>query len=239
MISEVFINRPRLAIVVSLIIMLGGVLCLFNLPIAEYPEVAPPQVLVRASYPGASSQVIADTVASIIESEINGVEDMVYFSSNSDNSGNYSLSITFQSGINTDIAQVNVQNAVSRAENLLPAEVRALGIDVMKRNSDMLAVYVFSSENKNLTKLFMSNYISMNVKDPLARINGVSDVMIFGEQAYSMRIWLDPLHMTALKVRPEEIVQAIRNQNIQAATGAVGTEESNRLKDAGLFKRAH
>ncbi|MDD4180382.1 MAG: efflux RND transporter permease subunit [Victivallaceae bacterium] len=229
MISEVFINRPRLAIVVSLIIMLGGVLCLFNLPIAEYPEVAPPQVIVFANYPGASSQVIADTVASIIESEINSVENMVYFSSNSDNSGNYMLTITFESGINTDIAQVNVQNAVSRAETSLPAEVRALGIDVIKRNSDMLAVYVFSSADNKLSKLEMSNYVSINVKDPIARIKGVSDVSIFGEKAYSMRIWIDPLHMTALQVRPEEIVSAIRNQNIQAATGAVGTDESNHL----------
>lgn len=229
MISDTFINRPRLAIVVSLIIMLAGVLCLVNLPIAEYPEVAPPQIIVRAIYPGASSQVVADTVASVIESEVNGVENMVYFSSNSDNSGTYMLTITFESGIDTDIAQVNVQNAVRRAESSLPTEVKALGIDVIKRNSDILAVYVFSTEKEQFSKLYMSNYISMNVKDPLARINGVSDVMIFGEQEYSMRIWLDPFHMTALQVRPEDIVNAIRNQNIQAAAGSVGSEESNHL----------
>src|SRR5690554_1588599 len=171
MISDTFINRPRLAIVVSLIIMLAGVLCLVNLPIAEYPEVAPPQIIVRAIYPGASSQVVADTVASVIESEVNGVENMVYFSSNSDNSGTYMLTITFESGIDTDIAQVNVQNAVRRAESSLPTEVKALGIDVLKRSSDILAVYVFSSEKEQFSKLYMSNYISMNVKDPLARIN--------------------------------------------------------------------
>lgn len=131
MLSQIFIDRPKLAIVIALVTMLLGAMCISNVPVAEYPEIAPPQIMVTASYPGASAEVIADTVASVIESEINGIEDMIYFSSTSDNSGNYQLSITFKSGTDTDIAQVNVQNAVQRAEPTLPAEVKALGVQTI------------------------------------------------------------------------------------------------------------
>ena len=145
MISKVFIDRPKFAIVISVVMVLAGTICLFKMPVAEYPEVAPPTIVVNASYPGASAQVIADTVAAPIESELNGVEDLIYYSSQSDNSGNYSLSITFKSGIDSDMAQVNVQNAIQRAEPSLPQEVKALGVNVYKRSGDILGMLAFTS----------------------------------------------------------------------------------------------
>lgn len=229
MISTIFINRPKLAIVMSVVIVLAGIISIFKIPVAEYPEVAPPQVVVRASYPGASSQVIADTVAAPIESEINGVENMLYFSSNSDNNGNYQLSVTFKSGSDSDINQVNIQNAVKRAEASLPSEVKNIGITINKESSDMLGVFVFYSENGNLSKLFMSNYISNNVKDGLVRVDGINYATIFGALDYSMRVWLDPMKMAALKISADEVATAIQAQNVQAATGSVGSEFSSDL----------
>ena len=227
MLSQIFIDRPKLAIVIALVTMLLGAMCITNVPVAEYPEIAPPQIMVTASYPGASAEVIADTVASVIESEINGIEDMIYFSSTSDNSGNYQLSITFKSGTDTDIAQVNVQNAVQRAEPTLPAEVKALGVQTIKRSTDILGMYVFTTDGSELNLLELSNYIKINVRDELARIDGISACEIFGERSYSMRIWLDPLRMSALNIKPADISAAIEDQNIQAAAGTVGAENSN------------
>ncbi len=227
MLSQIFIDRPKLAIVIAIVTMLAGAMCIFRVPVAEYPEIAPPQIMVTASYPGASAEVIADTVAAVIESEVNGIEDMIYFSSTSDNSGNYQLSITFEPGTDTDIAQVNVQNAVQRAEPTLPAEVKALGVQTLKRSTDILGMYVFTTDGSTLSLLELSNYVKINVRDVLARINGISDCQIFGEHSYSMRIWLDPLRMSALNIKPADISAAIEDQNIQAAAGTVGAENSN------------
>ena len=248
MISATFIKRPKLSIVISVITVLAGIICITKIPVAEYPEVAPPQVIVRASYPGASAQVITDTVAATIESEVNGVENMLYFSSTSDNNGNYQLRVTFKSGSDGDINQVNVQNAIQRAEPSLPAEVKNIGITVSKESSDMLGVFAFYSEDGGISKLFMSNYVSMNVKDALARIDGINYATIFGALDYSMRVWLDPMKMAALKISSEDVANAIKAQNIQAATGAVGSEFSNdfiqykinttgRLKTAAEFEK--
>ena len=227
MISQVFIDRPKLAFVISIVIVLGGLLCYNTLPVAEYPEVAPPQIRVAATYPGASSQVISDTVATIIEEQINNVEDVIYFSSQSDNSGNYSLAVTFKSGIDTDIAQVNVQNAVSRAEPLLPADVKNYGVTVRKRSSDILGVFVFLSDNPRISALELNNFVRMRVRDELSRINGVSEAEIFGTRNYSMRVWLDNFRLSSLNLKAEDVVAAIQSQNIQAAAGAVGTEGSS------------
>ncbi len=229
MFSDLFIDRPKLATVISLVIMLAGVLCLFQLPVAEYPEVTPPQVMVQASYPGASAQVVADTVAAPIEAAVNGVENMIYFSSKSDNTGNYSLSITFESGCDSNMAQVNVQNSVKIAEPTLPEEVKALGVTTRKRSNDILSVFVFSSSDNSISALDLSNYVSRNVKDAIARVHGVSEAMIFGEREYSMRIWLNPDRMNSMKITPAEIASAIRNQNIQAVVGSVGTDESSNV----------
>ena len=227
LISKVFIDRPKLSFVISIVTVLGGLLCYQTLPVAEYPEVAPPQIQVSASYPGASAQVITETVASVLEDQINNVEDVIYFTSKSDNSGNYSLSITFKSGINTDIAQVNVQNAVSLAEPLLPADVKNYGVSVRKRSSDILGMYVFLSDNPRISALELNNFVRMRVRDQLSRIDGVSEAMIFGTHNYSMRVWLDTFRLSSLNLKAEDVVAAIQSQNIQAAAGSVGSEGSN------------
>ena len=227
MFSAIFIRRPRFALVISLFLMLAGILCVNKLPIAEYPQVSPPTVMVMATYPGASAQVIADTVASPLESEVNGIEDMVYYSSQSDNLGNYTLTLTFKSGADEDMALVNVNNAVKRAEHALPTDVVNNGLTVVKRSSDMLATIAVYSENPEHTPLFLSNYVSIHLKDAIARIDGVGQAIIFGEQDYSIRIWLDPYKMKAYSISDTDIRNAVASQNVQAATGSVGTESSS------------
>ena len=224
MFSETFIRRPRFAVVISLFFLLAGGLCAFVLPVAEYPSISPPTIMVMAAYPGASAQVIADTVAAPLESEVNGVEDMVYYSSTSDNSGGYTLTLTFKSDANEDMALVNVNNAVKRAERLLPTEVVNNGVTVVKRSPDIVAMVTFSSENPEHTPLFVSNYVDINIKDALSRIDGVGQAIIFGEMKYSMRVWLDPHRMRAMDIGYAEVSNAIASQNMQAATGSVGTE---------------
>lgn len=172
--------------------------------------------------------MIADTVASPLESEVNGTEDMVYYSSQSDNLGNYTLTLTFKSGADEDMALVNVNNAVKRAEHALPTDVVNNGLTVVKRSSDMLATYAFYSDNPEHTPLFLSNYVSIHIKDAIARIDGIGQAIIFGEQEYSIRIWLDPYKMRAYSISDDDVRNAVASQNIQAATGSVGTESSSR-----------
>ncbi len=224
MFSAIFIRRPKFAIVISLFFVLSGLVCMFRLPIAEYPEISPPTIVVIASYPGASAQVIADTVAAPLESEVNGIEDMEYYSSTSDNSGNYTLTLTFKSGSNDDMAYVNVNNAVKRAEHSLPTEVVNNGVTVYKRSSDILGIVTVSSSNPEHTPLYISNYVSINMRDPISRIDGVGQAIVFTDMTYSMRIWLDPYKMRALGITNSDISEAVSSQNIQAATGSVGTE---------------
>lgn len=227
MFSDIFIRRPRFALVISLFIMLGGILCMFRLPIAEYPQVSPPSVMVMASYPGASAEVIADTVASPLESEVNGIEDMIYYSSQSDNLGNYTLTLMFKSGSDEDMALVNVNNAVKRAEHALPTDVVNNGVTVVKRSSDMLATIAVYSDNPEHTPLYINNYVGIHLKDALARIDGIGQAVVFGEQNYSIRIWLDPYKMKAYSISDEDVRNAVASQNIQAAIGSVGTELSS------------
>ena len=209
MFSDIFIRRPRFALVISLFIMLGGILCMFRLPIAEYPQVSPPSVMVMASYPGASAEVIADTVASPLESEVNGIEDMIYYSSQSDNLGNYTLTLMFKSGSDEDMALVNVNNAVKRAEHALPTDVVNNGVTVVKRSSDMLATIAVYSDNPEHTPLYINNYVSIHLKDALARIDGIGQAVVFGEQNYSIRIWLDPYKMKAYSISDEDVRNAV------------------------------
>lgn len=227
MVSRVFIERPRLALVLSLVLVLTGIISLWKLPVAEYPEIAPPTLMVSTSYPGASAEVIVQTVAIPIEDEINGVDDLLYFSSTCDNSGNYSCRVTFQSGTDTDIAMVNLQNAVSRAEVNLPADVTKNGISVEKRGSDLLAMFAFLTDGTRMNLMELNNYVDSNIKDAISRIAGVSSAEIMASREYSMRIWLNPLRMAGLGISTADIIAAVESQNIQAAAGAIGTEHSN------------
>ena len=227
MISGIFIQRPKFAIVISLLMILAGCLVIPNMPIAEYPEVAPPEVQVSAVYPGASAEDIADTVAAPIESQMNGLENLLYYKSTSSNTGMYSLSVYFKYGADADISQVNVQNAVSRAEPVLPQEVIAQGVEVRKKSSDMLCVFSFESETMGLRDL--ASYVRINIMDEIARVDGISDCMMWSNEFYSMRIWLDPAKMAAMGITPSEVAAAIQGQNVQAAAGAVGIEASNDL----------
>ena len=228
MFSAIFIERPRLALVVSLVMVLTGVISLGKLPVAEYPEITPPTLHVSASYPGASAEVITQTVAMPIEDEINGVDDLLYFSSTSDNSGSYSCQVTFQSGTDTDIALVNLQNAVKRAEVKLPSDVIKNGISVQKRGGDILAMFAFLTDGKKMNLMELNNYVDSNIKDAISRIDGVSSAEVMSSQEYSMRIWLNPLRMSGLGISTSDITSAVESQNLQAAAGSIGTGHSNR-----------
>ncbi len=227
MFSDIFIARPRLAIVISVVMVLTGLICLYKLPVAEYPEIAPPTLSVSATYTGASAEVITQTVAMPIEDEINGVDDLLYFSSTSDNSGNYSCSVTFRSGTDTDIAMVNLQNAVKRAESKLPSDVTKTGITVSKRGGDILAMFTFLTDGTTYNLMELNNYVETNIKDAVSRLEGVSSASVMSSQEYSMRIGLDPLRMAGLAISTDDINNAISSQNIQAAAGSIGTENSN------------
>jgi hydrophobe/amphiphile efflux-1 (HAE1) family protein len=223
MFSRIFIERPRLAVVVSIIITLAGVIALFNIPVAQYPPITPPVIRVSAVYPGANAKVVANTVAAPIEKEVNGVEKMLYMSSSCSNNGRYSLSVTFAVGTDPDIDQINLQNRVQLATSKLPKAVVEQGITVRKRSTDILGALIFISPKGTRDKLFLSNYVSKNIKDALVRVDGVSDLHIFGEFEYSMRIWMDPERLTAKGLTVDDVLSAIRQQNIQAAVGSIGT----------------
>jgi len=222
MISRVFIERPRLAGVVSIVLTLAGILSIFSLPISQYPQVTPPQIAVHATYPGASAEVLADIVAGPIEDAVNGVENMIYMSSTSDNSGNYSLMVSFAVGTDPDMAQVKVQNRVAQAEPLLPSEVVQQGVTVETESSDMLGFLLVRSPDGSRDELFMSDYSYKIIQPALERIPGISRAQIYGPK-YSMRIWMDADRLSALGISPTDVVTAIRQQNVQASIGAIGS----------------
>ena len=217
-----FIDRPIFAAVLSILILLVGALALPGLPIAQYPDIAPPSVQVKAVYPGANAKVLAETVATPIEQEVNGVEDMLYMSSQSTNDGQMQLTITFKPGTNLDKAQVLVQNRVTLAEPRLPEEVRRQGISVRKRSPDLSLVVNLISPDGRYDSAYLSNYALLQIRDTLARQPGVGDILVFGSREYSMRIWLDPEKIAARGLTATDVVQAIREQNVQVAAGVVG-----------------
>ena len=227
MISQIFIDRPRLSVVLAILITLAGLIAMLNIPVAQYPKITPPTLRVSASYPGANAQVLANSVATTIEAEVNGVENMLYMSSSSSNSGRYSLSVTFEVGTDSDIAQINLQNRVQGALAKLPKEVVAQGVTVRKGSSDMLGAISFYSPEGSRDKLFLSNYVSSTIKDAVVRLDGVSDVNIYGELVYSMRIWMNPPRMAALGLTPNDLITAVQQQNVQAAVGTIGSEPVN------------
>jgi multidrug efflux pump len=224
--THFFIDRPIFAAVLSIVIVLVGGLALINLPIAQYPEIAPPTVVVTTSYPGANASVVAETVATPIEQEVNGVEDMLYMSSQSTNSGNMALTITFKPGTNLDKSQVLVQNRVALAEPRLPDEVRRQGLSVKKRSPDLSLVVNITSPDKRYDSIYLSNYALLQIKDTLARLPGVGDIIVFGARDYSMRLWLNPEKIAALNLTAAEVVNAVREQNVQVAAGVVGQQPS-------------
>jgi multidrug efflux pump len=224
MLSQFFIKRPIFAAVLSLLIFIGGALSVWQLPITEYPEVVPPTVVVTANYPGANPKVIADTVASPLEQEINGVEDMLYMSSQATSDGRMTLTITFAIGTDVDRAQAQVQSRVDRAKPRLPQEVQRLGVVTEKSSPDLTMVVHLTSPDDRYDMLYLSNYAALNVKDELARIEGVGAVRLFGASEYSLRIWLDPNKVSAVGLSPAQVIAAIREQNQQAAAGSLGAQ---------------
>jgi multidrug efflux pump len=222
--SHFFIDRPIFASVLSIVIVLVGGLALFVLPIAQYPNIVPPNVVIRATYPGANPQVISDTVATPIEEEVNGVEDMLYMSAQCTSDGQMALTVTFKVGTDLDKAQVLVQNRVAVAEPRLPEEVRRLGVVTQKSSPDFTMIVNLISPDDRYDQVYISNYGYLQVKDALARLPGVGSIIIFGARDYSMRIWLDPEKIAARNLTADDVVNAIREQNVQVAAGSVGAQ---------------
>jgi len=217
-----FIDRPRFAAVISILIVIVGLLAYFELPVTQYPEIAPPTIVVRAAYPGATPEVIADTVATPIEQEVNGIEGMLYMTSQSTSDGAMSLTITFELGTDLDTAQVLVQNRVAIAEPRLPEEVRRSGVVTQKSSPDMMMVIHMVSPDNTYDELYISNYALLQIRDVLARIEGIGDIMVFGAREYSMRIWLDPERLAAMELTAGDVVRALQAQNVQVAGGTLG-----------------
>lgn len=234
-ISHFFIDRPIFAAVVSVVIVIIGAVSYGRLPVAQYPEIAPPVVNITGQYPGASADVVASTVVAPLEQQINGVENMLYISSNSTGDGRFSISVTFELGTNLDIAQVQVQNRVATAEPRLPVDVRNIGVVVAKASPDLLMVVHLYSPDKSRDTLFISNYANIQVTDVLSRIYGVGSVNVFGARDYSMRVWLDPDRLQSLALTASDVVQALQGQNLQVASGVLNQSP---VSNPGAFEVA-
>jgi multidrug efflux pump len=239
MLARFFIDRPVLAWVISIVIVLIGALAAGLLPIAQYPQITPPVIRVTCQYPGANSQVVADTVAAPIEQQVNGVEGMMYMSSQSSNDGSYALDVTFKLGTDLNMAQVLVQNRVAIAQPSLPDAVKVIGITVKKRSPDILLVVNLYSDGDDETagaapshdRLYMSNYATIHLLDALSRVEGVGDVILFGGQDYSMRVWLDPDRLASRNLTADDVVNVLREQNVQVAAGQIGQPPAPRGQD--------
>ena len=222
MISSIFIDRPRLAIVISIVITLGGLLALTRIPVAQLPDIVPPQVEVTTRYPGASAEVLEATVAQPLESKIVGVDKMIYMKSTSGNDGSYTLTVSFELGTNPDIDTVNVNNRVQTVISQLPQEVQLQGIKVQKKSSSILQFVNLYDESGKYDPLFITNFAIINVLDELSRTPGVGEAKLFGGLDYSMRIWFDTARLTSLDLAPSDIIKAIQSQNVQASVGRIG-----------------
>src|SRR5687767_5601298 len=222
--SHFFIRRPVFAGVLSLIIVIVGGISLLRLPVSEYPEIVPPTVVVRAVYPGANPKTISETVAAPLEQQINGIENSLYMFSQSTADGVMTLTVTFKLGTDVDNAQVQVQNRVAQALPKLPEEVRRLGVTTLKASPDLtMVVHLFSPDGR-YDDVYLRNYAVLQVKDVLARVEGVGQIQVFGSGDYSMRLWLDPNKIAARNMTASDVVNAVREQNIQVAAGSIGTQ---------------
>src|SRR3989440_12632052 len=219
--SHFFVDRPIFAGVISIIITLLGFISFLALPVTEYPQIAPPTVVVNASFAGASAEVIAQTVAAPIEQEINGVDNMLYVVSQATGNGALAINVVFKPGTNIDQAQVLVQNRVSIAIPRLPEEVQRVGVTVRKNSPDLMLVIHLISPDGSLDQQYISNYASINIKDVLTRVDGVGDTTVFGARDYSMRIWLDPAKVQSRGLTASDVVTALRAANVQVAAGAI------------------
>lgn len=222
MFSRFFIDRPIFAAVLSIVITLAGAIAATTLPLAQYPPISPPTIQVECNYPGASAQVVSETVASPIEQQVNGVEEMLYMSSQSTSDGSYSLTVTFQPGVDLNLAQVLVQNRVSLAIPALPDVVRQTGVTTKKRSPDILLTVSVNSPDGRYDQLYLSNYAVMHLQDELARVPGIAEVRVFGQRDYSLRVWLDPDHLAARNLTVGDVMTAIRQQNMAVAVGQIG-----------------
>jgi multidrug efflux pump len=234
-ISHFFIDRPIFAAVVSIVFVILGGVSFSRLPIAQYPEIAPPVINVTGQYPGASAEVVASTVVSPIEDQINGVENMIYMSSNSTSDGRFTISVSFELGTNLDIAQVQVQNRAAIAQPRLPTDVRNIGVTVSKASPDLMMVVHLYSPDKSRDTLFISNYATLEIKDALTRVDGVGSILVFGGRDYSMRIWLDPDRLQSLGMTATDVTLALQGQNIQVASGVLNQQP---IEHAGAFEVA-
>jgi multidrug efflux pump subunit AcrB len=220
--SRFFIDRPIFASVLSLVIALTGGISFFSLPIAQYPQIAPPTIQVMCAYPGASARVVAESVAAPIEQQVNGVENMLYMSSQCSNDGSYGLTVTFKPGSDLNIAQVLVQNRVNLALPQLPDVVKQTGVTTRRRSPDILMFVSIYSPDGSRDNLFLSNYATLQIRDELARVDGIGDVFMFGQQDYSMRVWVNPEQLAYRNMTAGDVVRALREQNVQVAAGQIG-----------------
>src|SRR6202451_272483 len=220
-ISHFFIDRPIFAAVVSIVFVILGGVSFSRLPVAQYPEIAPPIINVSGQYPGASAEVVGATVVTPIEQQNNGVENMLYMSSNSTADGKFSIAVSFDLGTNLDIAQVQVQNRVAIAQPRLPADVRNIGVTVTKASPDLMMVVHLYSPDKSRDTLFISNYATLEVTDAVTRVDGVGSITVFGARDYAMRVWLDPDRLQSLGLTANDVVLALQGQNVQVASGVL------------------
>ena len=230
MFSRFFIDRPIFASVLSIAIVLIGAIAYKFLPIAQYPRITPPAVVVSLSYPGANAQVVADTVAAPIEQQVNGVEGMLYMSSQMGNDGSYSLTVTFDIGVDLKTALVKVQQRVAQAMQQLPTEVQNQGITIRKKTPDILMIVNFTSPGNRYDDIYLSNYATIHVKDELLRVPGVSDISYQGQRDYSIRAWLDPQKLASCNMTAIDVANAIRSQNLDAPAGQVGQPPAARTQ---------
>ena len=222
MFSQFFIERPIFASVISIVIVIAGSVTLLGLPVSQYPEITPPTIEVSATYPGANAQVISETVAAPIEQQVNGVEDMIYMSSTSASDGSYKLTVTFEVGTNLDIAQVLVQNRVKLAEPNLPEDVKRQGVNTKKKSTNIIMFISLFSPKGRYDELFLTNYATLRIRDELSRVAGVGEVMVFPQSDYSMRVWLDPYQLRSRVLTTQDVLNAIKEQNVQVAAGQIG-----------------
>jgi len=241
--SRFFIDRPIFAAVLSIVITLAGGLSVVNLPLAQYPQIAPPTVQVDCNYPGASAQVVAESLAAPIEQQVNGVEDMLYMNSQCTNDGSYTLTVTFKLGVDLNLAQVLVQNRVNLALPQLPDVVKQTGVTTRKRSPDILLVIALTSPNRKYDQLYLSNYALLQVKDELGRLPGVSDVTMMGQRDYSMRIWVDPEQLASRQMtqrrrrRHPRAERAGRDRPDRPAAGPRGPDDPDHLEHPGPAPR--